>query len=141
QRKPRQDVTPIDAALPSSWNQSSPIFASSLIGSGFASRTLKVVGRFTEVPKTSACCFGNDGKRFRTASEMNGVICLICERSSGFCILWITKFEHCESTVFESSLGRCEATKRKSPYFRPSLAIRSYILLASIANLEGVSEM
>ena len=56
----------------------------SLRGLGDASRTLNVVGRLTEVPNTSACCRGNDGNRFRTDSEMNGVICRICERSSGF---------------------------------------------------------
>jgi hypothetical protein len=27
-------------------------------------RTLKVVGKLTEVPKTRACCLGRDGSRF-----------------------------------------------------------------------------
>ena len=34
----------------------------------------KCCGQMTEVPKTSACCFGSDGSRFGTTSEMKGVI-------------------------------------------------------------------
>lgn len=67
----------MSAARPSSWNHKSTTAVSSLRGRGDASRTLNVVGRLTDVPNTSACCRGNDGKRFKTESEMNGVICRI----------------------------------------------------------------
>lgn len=59
---------------PAALNQSSRICASSLLGRGETSRTLNVVGRFTALPKMSACCLGSDGSRFITLSEMNGVI-------------------------------------------------------------------
>ena len=124
---------------PAALNQSSRICASSLFGRGDTSRTLNVVGRLTALPKISACCFGSDGSRFITLSEMNGVIWRMCTRSSGFWIRCTMKFEHYESTVFESSLGRCDATIRNAPYFRPSFATRSKIRLASMAWWDGRS--
>lgn len=66
------------ASLPAGRNHKSRIAASSLLGFGFTSRTLNVVGKLTALPKIRACCFGNDGRRFITLSETNGVICRIC---------------------------------------------------------------
>ena len=106
------------------WNQRWRIRASSLFGLGSTFLTRNVVGRLTAFPKMSACCFGSDGNRFITLSEMNGVICRMCDRSSGFWIRCTMKFEHWDSTVFEISLGRCDARMRNAPYLRPSLATR-----------------
>ena len=40
----------------------------------------------------------------------------------------MTKFEHCDKTVLDSSLGRWDASSKNRPYLRPSLAIRSKML-------------
>ena len=56
-------------------NHSLRISASSLLGRGYTSRTLKVVGKFTAFPNIRACCLGSEGNRFSTLSEIKGVIC------------------------------------------------------------------
>ena len=59
----RSGANRISANRPSSWNHRSTILVSSLPGRGEASRTRKVVGRLTDFPNTSACCFGSEGNR------------------------------------------------------------------------------
>gem|GEM_PF-6116755 len=51
-------------------NHTCRIGESSLLGFGEAFLTLNVVGMLTELPKMRACCFGSDGSRLSTDSEI-----------------------------------------------------------------------